>query len=117
MQESKQVIRGLVQDIEHNSYELNAQMVQLDTVQSAVAQLMQRIEEIQHKGWDKERGMACYAFGEIEQTVRLIDMAFLPLKKEMRETVRELNKTSSKAFDLVVRENEKADAPTSTQEI
>lgn len=117
MQQTEPRIKGLIEDIEHNSYELNAQMVQLDTVQSAVAQLMQSIEEIQHKGWDKDRGIACYAFGEIEQTVRLIDMAFYPLKKEMSETVSELNKTSSKAFELVMRENKKADAPTSTNEI
>lgn len=116
MEKRAQQIIGLVQDIDHNSFELNALMVQLDTVQNAVAQLMARIEEIRHKGWDQDKGMASLSIGEIEQTVRLIDMAFLPLKREMKETISELNKTSSKTFDLVVRENKKADAPTSTDD-
>lgn len=107
MQQNKQQIIGLVQDIEHNSYELNVQMKRLDTVQNAISTLMDRIDEIQHKGWDQDRGMAFLSIGEIEQTVRLIDMAFFPLKKEMSKTISELSKTSSKAFDLVVKENKK----------
>lgn len=117
MQQPTEQIIGLVQEIEHNSFELNVQMKRLDTVQNAIAKLMERIDEIQHKGWDQDRGMAFLSIGEIEQTVRLIDMAFFPLRKEMSETISELDKNSSKTFDLVVRENKKADAPTSTQEI
>lgn len=116
MQQPTQQIISLVQDIEHNSFELNVQMIKLNTVQDAIAQLMMRIDEIKYNGWDQDSGMALLSIGEIERTVRLIDMAFLPLKEEMREIVSELNKTSSKAFDLVVRENKKADAPTSTNE-
>lgn len=108
-------IEKLIQDIDNSSYQLNAQMIQLDTIQDAIAKLMERIDEIKYKGWDQDGGMAFLSIGEIERTVRLIDMAFFPLKKEMGETISELDKTSSKTFDLVVRENKKADAPTSTK--
>ncbi|MEK5080489.1 hypothetical protein MKX73_16395 [Solibacillus sp. FSL W7-1436] len=92
-------------------------MIQLDTIQDAIAKLMERIDEIKYKGWDQDGGMAFLSIGEIERTVRLIDMAFLPLKNEMKESVSELNKTSSMTFDIVMKENKKADAPTSTKEI
>ncbi|MEK4128580.1 hypothetical protein NYE67_02810 [Solibacillus sp. FSL W8-0474] len=115
MQQTIHQIKGLVQDIENSSYELNVQIIQLDAVQDAVAQLMDRIDEIKNNGWNQEKGMACMAIGEIERTVRLIDMAFLPLKREMDKTVKELDTSSKKAYKLFKEENEKADAPTSAK--
>lgn len=104
MQQQRQQIERLVQDIDSSSFELNVQMIKLDTVQDAVARLMEHINEIQHKGWDKDRGMAYLAIGEIEQTVRLIDMAFLPFKKEMNETVKNLKMHSNELYDIVIKQ-------------
>ncbi|MGA3674202.1 hypothetical protein [Lysinibacillus agricola] len=62
-------------------------MIQLEVIQGAVARLLERIDDIVHKGWDKDRGMACLAIDEIRDTVRLIDMGFHPLFKELIDTV------------------------------
>jgi len=59
----------------------------LEVIQGAVARLLERIDDIVHKGWDKDRGMACLAIDEIRDTVRLIDMGFHPLFKELIDTV------------------------------
>ncbi|MGE7954416.1 hypothetical protein [Lysinibacillus xylanilyticus] len=62
-------------------------MIQLEVIQGAVARLLERIDDIVHKGWDKDRGMACLAIDEIRDTVRLIDMGLHPLFKELFDTV------------------------------
>lgn len=116
MQQPTKQIRSLITDTNNCSYELNCQMIDLKTVQEAVGQLMERINEIKHNGWHEDKGMAYLSINEIEQTVRLIDMAFYPLTKKICNTVNELDGVASKSFDLVVRENKKADALTSTNE-
>ncbi|MGE7943085.1 hypothetical protein ACQKNB_13445 [Lysinibacillus xylanilyticus] len=60
-------------------------MIQLEVI--PVARFLERIDDIVHKGWDKDRGMACLAIDEIRDTVRLIDMGFYPLFKELFDTV------------------------------
>lgn len=47
---------------------------------------------------------------------RLINMGFYPLFKEMTKEIKDLNTHADSIFDIVVRENKKADAPTSTEE-
>ncbi|GEM_PF-6908238 len=64
---------------------------------------MQRGNSTQRLG--KDRGKAYYVIGEIEQTLRLIDMAFYPFKKQISKTISELDVTSKKTFELVVKEN------------
>lgn len=75
----------------NNIYSLSAQMTQLEVLQGAIARLMDRIDEIVHNGWNKDRGMAYLAIDEIQDTVRLIDMGFNPLFKEMSEEIKTLN--------------------------
>lgn len=103
MQQITQQLKSLASDNVNDAGLLNLYMKELSTVQNAVAQLMERINEIQHKGWDKDKGMAYLAIAEIEQTVRLIDMAFLPLTNRIGETIVELNTSSEKIFDAVVK--------------
>lgn len=117
MQEQTQyILKTVVQENSHNAYELSAQIIQLEVIQGAVAKLMERIDEIVHNGWDKEQGMAYMAIDEIRDTVRLIDMGFHPLFKEMSEEVSTLNIHAQELHDTVIKneENKKADALTST---
>ncbi|KPN97751.1 hypothetical protein [Lysinibacillus sp. ZYM-1] len=122
-------LEKVVQESSNSVYGLSAQMIQLEVIQGAVARLLERIDDIVHKGWDKDRGMAYLAIDEIRDTVRLIDMGFHPLFKEMSEEVKTLNINADELYETVIKgglkgsikaatneENKKADAPTSTNE-
>ena len=102
-------IKTLVTECDNNTYELSAQMIELEVVQNAVANLLERVDDIVHKGWDKDRGMAYLSINEIRNTVRLINLGFGPLFEQMNNTVNQLRNHSLALFD-VVHKNEKADA-------
>lgn len=102
-QQTQQILKTVVQENSHSVYGLSAQMIQLEVIQGAVARLMDRIDEIVHRGWDKDRGMAYMAIDEIRDTVRLIDMGFFPLFKEMSKEVDTLKIHAEELFDTVVR--------------
>lgn len=102
-QQTQQILKTVVQENSHSVYGLSAQMIQLEVIQGAVARLMDRIDEIVHKGWDKDRGMAYMAIDEIRDTVRLIDMGFFPLFKEMSKEVDTLKIHAKELFDTVVK--------------
>lgn len=74
---------------------LSAQMIELEVVQGAVASLLERIDEVVHKGWDKDAASATVAIAEIRDTLRLVDMGFRPLFNEMEEAVNTLQKTDN----------------------
>lgn len=86
-QHTQHKLETVVQENSHNVYGLSAQMIKLEVIQGAVARLLERIDDIVHKGWHEDRGMACLSILEIQDTVRLIDMAFYPLFKEMSQEV------------------------------
>lgn len=117
-------VKTLVRNTNHEAYNLSAQMIELKVVQGAVAQLIDRLDEIEYKGWLKEHGAAILTFGEIRDTVRLIDMGFYPLYTKMQEAVNALNESSSELFDMIVKglstkepdQNKKATATTVTNE-
>ena len=118
MQEQTQyILKTVVQENSHSVYGLSAQMIQLEVIQGAVARLMDRIDEIVHKGWDKELGMACLAIDEIRDTVRLIDMGFHPLFKEMSEEVNTLKIHAEELFDTVVKVDSEQSSKVTTHEI
>lgn len=96
-------VKSLVHENSHNAYNLSAQMIQLEVIQGAVARLMNRIDEITHKGWDKDRGIACLVIEEVRDTVRLIDMGFYPLFKEMSGEVNALNIHAHELYDAVIK--------------
>ncbi|MFB2517514.1 hypothetical protein [Lysinibacillus sp. OTC-L20] len=98
-------VKSLVHENSHNAYNLSAQMIQLKTVQNEVARLLNKLDEITHKGWHEDRGLACISILEIQDTVRLIDMAFYPLFKEMAQEVDTLNIHAQELFETVI-ENE-----------
>ncbi|MEK4629971.1 hypothetical protein MKZ17_17315 [Solibacillus sp. FSL R7-0682] len=100
---SQQLLKKAVQETNHSVYALSAQIVQLEVVQGAVARLMERIDDIVHKGWDKDASMAFLSIAEIRDTVRLIDMGFLPLVKEMSKEIKDINIHADAAFDLLIR--------------
>lgn len=101
----QQQLEKLVHNNNSDVYDLQAQMIQLEVVQNAVAQLLERIDEITYKGWDKDRGMAYLSISEIERTVRLIDLGFYPLYTKMKERVNSLEESSNKILEIVVNED------------
>lgn len=99
-------IKASVQDIDSEIFYLSARFIQLEAVQRAVSDLMERIDEITYNNWDKEPTMARLSINELEKTVRLIDLGFSSLFKEMHETLSSTKKLSSELFDIVVKSNE-----------
>lgn len=77
---------------------------------------MDRIDEIVHKGKDKEIGIAYMAIDEIRDTVRLIDMGFYSLFKEMSEEVKILNIHANELFETVVKAESEQSSKASTNE-
>lgn len=90
-QQIQHTLEKVVLENSNNIYVLSAQLTQLEVIQGALAKLLERIDDIVHNGWNKDRGMAYLAIDEIQDTVRLIDMAFNPLFKEMSEEIKTLN--------------------------
>ncbi|WGT38473.1 hypothetical protein QH639_22100 [Lysinibacillus sp. 1 U-2021] len=103
MQQTHHTLEKVVLENSNNIYVLSAQITQLEVIQGAVAKLLERIEDIVHNGWNKDRGMAYLAIDEIQDTVRLIDMAFHPLFKEMSEGVNTLNIHADDLYEKVVK--------------
>lgn len=100
-------LKSLVHENSHNAYNLSAQMIQLEVVQGAVARLIERLDDIVHKGWDKDPGMACLAIDEIRDTVRLIDMGFYPLFKEMSDDIKTLNIHAEELYKIIIKSEQK----------
>ena len=103
-QQTQHILETVVKENSHSAYGLSAQMVQLEVVQGAVARLLERIDDIVHKGWDN-RGMAYLAIDEIRDTVRLIDMGFYPLFKDMREEVKTLTIHADELYQTVIKDS------------
>ena len=102
MQQTQHILETVVQENSGSVYNLSAQMVQLEVVKNTVSRLMERIDEIVFKGWDKDPGMSYLSINEIKDTVRLIDMGFYPLYKEMAQEVGAINIHSEALFDTVI---------------
>ncbi len=104
MQQQKQnVLEKAVLESNNNVYCLSAQIVQLRVVQQATSHLMDKIDEITYKGWHENSGMAYASILEIQDTLRLIDMAFNPLFKEMSEEVKTLNIHTQELYETVIK--------------
>ncbi|MFJ7839906.1 hypothetical protein ACIQXG_10525 [Lysinibacillus sphaericus] len=104
-QQTQHTLRTVVHENSRNVDNLFAQMIQLKTVQNQVACLLNKLDEITGNGWHEDRGMACLSILQIQDTVRLIDMAFYPLFKEMSQEFDTLNIHAQELFDTVI-ENE-----------
>lgn len=102
-QQTQHILETVVHENSGNVYNLSAQMIQLEVVKNTVSRLMERIDEIVFKGWDKDPGMSYLSINEIRDTVRLIDMGFHPLFKEMSEEVNTLNIHADELFETVIK--------------
>ncbi|OXS76407.1 hypothetical protein B1B04_05385 [Lysinibacillus sp. KCTC 33748] len=102
-QQVQHTLRTIAHENNSNASNLFAQLIQLKTVQNEVARLLNKIDEITEKGWHKDRGMAYMSILEIQDTVRLIDMAFFPLLKDMSEEVDTLNIHAQELYETVVK--------------
>lgn len=117
MEQIADKVKSLVNGNNNEVYSLSSQMGQLEVVQGAVARLLERIEEITHKGWHKNSGMAYMSILEIQDTVCLINMAFHPLFKEMLEGINTLKIHADELDKTVLKnESEQSNRPT-TQEV
>jgi len=72
MQQTQNVLEKAVLESNNNVYSLSAQIIQLRVVQQATSHLMDKIDEITHKGWHEDIGMAHAAILEIQDTLRLL---------------------------------------------
>lgn len=102
-QHTQHILETVVQENSHSVYGLSAQMIQLKTVQNEVARLLNKLDDITHKGWHEDRGMACLSILQIQDTVRLIDMAFYPLFKRLEEDVNTINIHAQELYETVVK--------------
>ena len=102
-QQTHHLLQSVVEENSGNVYNLSAQMIQLEVVKNTVSRLMERIDDIVHKGWDKDPGMSYLSINEIRDTVRLIDMGFYPLFKEIVKEVEAINIHSEELFNTVVK--------------
>lgn len=115
-QHTQHTLRTIAYENSSNAYNLSAQMIQLKTVQNEVARLLNKLDDITHKGWHEDRGMACLSILEIQDTVRLIDMAFFPLFKDMSEEVDILEIHARELFETVI-ENESEQSSRATTKL
>jgi len=102
-QQTQHILETVVQENSHSVYGLSTQMIQLKTVQNEVARLLNKLDEITENGWHEDRGLACISILQIQDTVRLIDMAFYPLFKEMAKEVEVINIHSEELFNTIVK--------------
>lgn len=97
-----EVIKQVVHHNQSSAFELSVQIIRLEVIQGEVARLIDRIDEITHKGWDKDRAMSYLAIKEIQDKVRLIDMAFNPLFGEISEVVTDVKDCSLKLYEQII---------------
>ncbi|AHN24219.1 hypothetical protein T479_12045 [Lysinibacillus varians] len=116
-QQTQNVLETVVLETSNSVYGLSAQMIQLEVVQGAVARLIERIDDITSKKWHEDKGMAYLSILEIQDTVRLIDMGFLPLFKEISEEVKTLNIHADELYETVIKRESKQLGQPTTQEV
>lgn len=97
-------IESLVQDTTNDICDLSSQIKQLRAVQHAVARLMEDIDEITHKKWHEDSGMAYLSILELEKKVRLIDLGFYPLFTKIQETSERAQKNSHELHDILFKQ-------------
>ncbi|WP_107841367.1 hypothetical protein [Metasolibacillus meyeri] len=96
-------VKSLVQDNDFEVYALSAQMTELKVVQGAVGRLLHQLDEITFNKWHEDRGMAAHSIVEMQDMIRLIDMALHPLVKDMQEKVNKVEGYSKDLFDIIVK--------------
>ena len=116
-QQTQHTLETVVLETSNSVYGLSAQMIQLEVVQGAVARLIERIDDITSKKWHEDRGMAYLSILEIQDTVRLIDIGFLPLYKEISEVVKTLNIHADELYETVIKRESKQLGQPTTQEV
>ncbi|MCL1696544.1 hypothetical protein [Lysinibacillus sp. BPa_S21] len=109
-QQTQHLLETVVLENSNDAVGLSVQMIQLKTVQNAIAQLMVEIDEITEKGWHEDPGMAYLSILKIQDTVRLIDMAFFPLFKEISEEVNAINMHAQELYETVIKNEAQQEA-------
>ncbi len=102
-QQTQHLLEKVVLDNSNDASGLSVQMIDLRVVQQAIAKLTNRIDEITENGWHEDRGMACLSILEIQDTVRLIDMAFYPLFKRMEDEVKTINIHAQELYEKLIK--------------
>jgi len=102
-QQTEYLLEKVILENSNDAVGLSVQMIDLRVVQQAIAKLMNRIDEITENGWHEDRGMACLSILEIQDTVRLIDMAFYPLFKRMEDEVKTINIHAQELYERMIK--------------
>lgn len=95
-----------VKNINNKSFDLSTRMIELEVIQGAISQLMERIDEMEVKGFFDRNTAAGMCMVEMQDTVRLIDMAFYPMFENMKKEVDQLESASSILFDIFIKRDE-----------
>lgn len=101
-------LRELVFENNHDVYTLGAAMIDLNAIQFAVCRLMEDVDEGISRKYTEMPGMAELFVGEIEKKLRIIDMAFNTLNKELQSNVKKVERYSRELADIVVVKEEVA---------
>lgn len=104
---TKAEIENLIFENQSKASDIDVNMMQLEVIQVAVYKLMDHIDEMEHKNYFDNVYIAKRCLKEIQDKVRLIDMAFNPLFKEMNERVSTLNDIASELYELFKKKNER----------
>ena len=114
-QQTQHILKKVVIENSNDASRLSVQMIDLQVAQQAVANLMNRIDEITYKGWHEDRGMACMSILQIQDTLRLIDMAFNPLFKEMTQEIDTINIHAQELYETVIKSESEQSAVAATK--
>ena len=87
----------------NNAYQLTLNVSELKAIHGALDKLTEDVDNIVWNKWYEDRDTAFIALSEIQDTVRLISMAYRPLFKEVSNVVTELNINSQELHDTVVK--------------
>jgi len=107
-QQTQNLLEKVVIENSNDAVGLSVQLIDLRVVQQAIAKLMNRIDEMTENGWHEDRGMAYLSILEIQDTVRLIDMAFYPSFKRMEDEVKNINIHAQELYETVIKSQSEA---------
>jgi len=79
-------MENLLFEVADNAWEIVVEMECLGAIRTAVNRLMGSIDETTLNNWHEDKAMARLTIIDMEQRVRLIELAFNPLFDKMRES-------------------------------
>lgn len=102
----QQTLEAVKQIVANNSDAANAldiQVLKLDVIRESVLKIVCDLDDAFASGAIQETGAASLLLNKIRDNIRLIDMAFSPLSKEIKEEVLKVNDYADELFDSIIK--------------